>query len=249
VTLRVVLAEDEPLARAALKSFVQELAAETGAFALVGEAADGREALAVIDRTRPDLVLLDIRMPGLDGLSVLRALSCRPEVIFTTAFDRFAVAAFELGAIDYLVKPFGRARFRAAMDRARRRLHADLPPAAERVAAPLEPGKWLDRLYPRRGEKVVPVAAAQVIRLEARGDYVAVRSADGEGLLHVTLAELEQRLDPARFARVHRSHVVNLDHVATMHTCDDRRLLVRMRDGSELIASRAGSTRLRSRAK
>ncbi|MSR46637.1 MAG: response regulator [Planctomycetes bacterium] len=105
MSLRVVLAEDEPLARRALRDFVQEI----DGLELVGEAGDGREAVELIDRVQPELLLLDVRMPVVDGLAVLKAIRCRPEVIFTTAWDRYAVAAFELGAIDYLVKPFGRA--------------------------------------------------------------------------------------------------------------------------------------------
>lgn len=187
-------------------------------------------------------------MPGPDGLEVLRRISHAPEVVFTTAFDRYAVAAFELGALDYLVKPFGRKRFQQAIERARTRMRLSegVPPASERARDALD-GSPVRRLFTRSGGQILPVAVTSVVRIEDRGDYVAIHHPGGTSLMHITLSELESRLDPERFFRVHRSHVVNLDHVRAVRRCDDRRFSIVLDDGTELVASRAGSHRLRAR--
>jgi len=244
VRLRAFIVEDEPLSRRALRGFI----AEIEWLECVGEAAEGVSAVRAIDELRPDVVFLDVHMPVLDGIEVLRRIRHAPEVVFTTAYDRYAVAAFELGAIDYLVKPFGRRRFQVAVERVRERLLAPrtAPPVSERARDALD-GLPLRRLFTRRGGQVVPVALDSVVRIEARGDYVAIHQVGGSSLMHVALSELEDRLDPERFFRVHRSHVVNLDHVATIRSCDDRRFSVILDDGTEIVASRAGSHRLRER--
>jgi two-component system LytT family response regulator len=244
MSVRALIVEDEPPARHALAGYVGRIAW----LELVGEAADGIAAVQAIDGLRPDLVFLDVRMPGLDGLSVLRRVRHTPEVVFTTAYDRYAVTAFELGAVDYLVKPFGWQRFERALERARSRLESKplAPNAGERVGDALE-GRVLRRLFTRVGGQIVPVTLESVVRLEARGDYVAIHRPEGTSLMHVTLTELESRLDPERFFRVHRSHVVNLDHVKSVQRCDERRYAVVLSDGTELVASRAGSLRLASR--
>ena len=242
--MRALIVEDEPLARRALRGFVEEVEW----LECVGEVADGASAVRAIDELRPELVFLDVRMPVLDGLEVLRRILHTPEVVFTTAFDRYAVAAFELGALDYLVKPFGQKRFQQALERVRARTHAPagVPPASARARDALE-GAPLQRLFTRQGGQILPVVLTSVVRVEARGDYVAIHHPAGTSLMHITLSELETRLDPERFVRVHRSHVVNLDHVATIRRGDDRRFSVVLGDGTEIVASRAGSQRLRAR--
>jgi two-component system LytT family response regulator len=241
--LGVFVAEDEPLARRALVALV----AEVEWLECLGEAGDGVEAVRAIDVLAPALVFLDVHMPGLDGLEVVRRIRCAPEVVFTTAYDRYAVAAFEIGAIDYLVKPFGRERFARALGRVRSRVRREGEPSTIERARDALAAAPLRRLFTRRAGAVVPVALGDVVRLEARGDYVAIHEARGASLMHVTLSELEARLDPERFFRVHRSHLVNLDHVSAIRAQDDRRFLVVLDDGTELVASRAGSLRLRER--
>lgn len=236
-----VVVEDEPEARLNL----QEYLGGVDWIRVVAEARDGREALEVVERLRPDLLFLDVQLPELDGLAVLQRLTHVPEVIFTTAYDQHAVAAFELGAVDYLVKPFGRERFLATLERARRRLAPGEPgpPSVERVRSALAPP--LERLFARKGDRIVPVPAREVSHLEACGDYARVHAASGKYLLHVSLAELEERLDPTRFVRVHRSHLVNLEAIAHMEPFDERRLALVLRDGSRVVASRTASERLR----
>jgi two-component system LytT family response regulator len=244
MVVRALIAEDEPLARRTLCEFAGELPW----MQVVGEAADGAEAVRMIDALAPDLVFLDVQMPELSGLEVLRRIRHDPEVVFTTAHDGYALAAFELEALDYLLKPFGRERFRAAAERVRGRLAATAPAAprtGERAAA-LEGGGPLERIFVRHRDRIVPVRVEEIARLEAADDYVTVHAGGQKYLVSLSLADLERRLDPARFRRVHRSHVVNLDHVVSLRPYDDaRRLVISLRDGSEVLASRAGSLELR----
>ena len=247
---RVLVVEDEPLARAKLRALVDELPwAEC-----VGEAADGRAALAMLDALRPDVVFLDIELPELSGLEVLARATHQPAVVFTTAYDRYAVSAFELAAVDYLLKPFGRERFQAAAERARRAAVPaadDEPPPAERARralAELGAGGPLTRLLVRDRGRITPIAVRDVERLEAEDDYVALHAHGRRHLVYLPLNEFEQRLDPAQFVRVHRSHIVNLDFVRHLVPFDAGRLQVEMRDGTRVLASRARSKALRELA-
>ena len=240
--IRALIVEDEPHPRRALR----ELVLDVDWLELVGEAADGRQAVERIDELQPDLLFLDVQMPELSGIEVLERVKHQPAVVFTTAFDRYAVAAFELEAIDYLIKPFGRKRFRATLDRIRRRLAQpdSLPSARERVRVALKEGP-LQRIFARKGNRIVPLPIGQVTRIEACDDYTEVHCRGETFLLDLTLQDLERRLDPDRFVRVHRSHVVNLDHVKQMKPHGDRRLEIHLIDGSMVIASRSGSQKLR----
>ena len=242
--LRVLFAEDEAPARENLRDY---LSGAPGVD-IVGEAVDGQTALHLAEELRPDLLFLDVRLPELSGLEVARRIRHRAEIVFTTAYDRFAVAAFEIGAIDYLVKPFGRDRLAAALERARTRLGQPAVGAGERARDSLAPGP-LARLFARVGDRIVPIASEGVRRVQARGDYAEVHAAEGVFLLHVGVAELAARLDPARFRQVHRSHIVNLDAVEHMRPFDDRRLAITLKDGSVVVASRAASEELRRLAR
>jgi two-component system LytT family response regulator len=217
---------------------------------VVAEARDGIEAVEVIDRLRPDLVFLDVQLPELSGLDVLQRIRHAPVVIFTTAYDQHALAAFELGALDYLLKPFGAERLRRTLERARRFLapEAGGPAAGERARSVLGP-EPLERLFARRRDRIVPIPVADIRRIDAQGDYAAVHAEAGVFLLHVSLGELEARLDGRRFLRVHRSHIVNLDAVRHLQAYDERRLVVVLADGSEVVASRAASERIRRLAR
>ncbi|MFN7971835.1 MAG: LytTR family DNA-binding domain-containing protein [Acidobacteriota bacterium] len=239
---RVVIAEDEPLARAQLRRLI----GETDWLELAGEAGDGGAAVTMIDRLQPDLLFLDVVMPEKSGLEVLEEIRHRPLVVFTTAHDRYAVPAFELEALDYLVKPFGARRFAATLERVRRQLHAgkDVGNQAERAreAVSKEP---LRRVFARSGHRIVPIVVSRATRFEAAGDYVKAHVEGETHLLQVSLDELERRLDPRLFQRVHRSHIVNLDRMLRMEDSADRRLEIFLRDGTRVTASRAGSSRLK----
>lgn len=240
--IRTLIVEDEPLSRRALRALVEEVEW----LQLVGEAADGLQAVKQIDSMHPDLVFLDVHMPELSGIQVLERVEHQPAVVFTTAFDRYAVAAFELEAIDYLIKPFGQRRFHATLERVRRRLAEPegLPPARERVRSALAEGP-LRRLFARKGNRIVPLPIGEISRFEACDDYTEAHCQGEAFLLDLRLQELERRLDPTRFVRVHRSHVVNLDHVKQMRPHDDRRLEIQLIDESIVVASRSGSQKLR----
>ena len=242
MNVRVLIVEDEPLARRTLR----ELVAEVDWLELIGEAPDGRQAITRIEELHPDLLFLDVHMPELSGIEVLNRIAEQPAVVFTTAFDRYAVAAFELEAIDYLIKPFGRKRFHATLERVHRRmsLPANLPSPRERVRSALGDGP-LERVFARKGSRIVPLRIQAVTRIEACDDYSEVHSRGECYLLHLRLQDFERRLDPTRFLRVHRSHVVNLDHIEQLRPYDDRRLEVQMIDGSKVVASRSGSRKLR----
>ena len=244
--VRTLVVEDEPEARRMLCDFL----AEAPWVELVGQSADGRDAVASIDRLQPALVILDVRLPEMSGLDVLEKIRHQPEVVFATAYDQYAVAAFELGALDYLVKPFGRQRFRRMLERVLRRLSADpdglSSPERARTALGQSP---LRRLFARRGDKIVPIPAGEIVRIQARGDYAEVHAPGGPFLLHVSLSELAGRLDPERFVQVHRSHIVNLEAMKLLRPHDERRLVILMANGEEIVASRAASEVLRKQAR
>jgi two-component system LytT family response regulator len=241
--IRALVAEDEPVARDTLC----QLLAEVEWIECVGVAADGRSAVRLIDALEPDLVFLDVQLPELNGLGVLQEAHHQPAVVFTTAHDRYAVAAFEVQAIDYLLKPFGRRRLLQALERVRGRLATGRPatPAPhERAALELAP-QILRLARTARGE-LIPLRLDAATRFEAAGDYVEAHVRGERLLLRMSLGELEQALDGRRFWRVHRSHLVAADAVKSVREHDDeRRLIVVLGDGTEIVASRAASRRLR----
>jgi two-component system LytT family response regulator len=233
--VRVLIADDEPLARAGLRHLLQGI----DWLECVGEAADGPAVVAAVQRLQPEVVLLDIEMPGYSGIDVLRQLSSPvPRIVFTTAHAEHAVAAFELGALDYLLKPFGAARLTAALSRVRASLGEPLPPALDRYGEMLSNGP-MQRLFVRSGRNIQPVSVAEVHRFEAVGDYVTAHTSGGEHLLHMALSRLEARLDPQLFAQIHRAHIVNLDQVARFRRELDGRLTAVLRSGAELPVSKS----------
>jgi two-component system, LytTR family, response regulator len=248
---RALVVDDEEVARRALREFL----AEVSWIDVVSEAVDGIAAIEAIARDRPDLLFLDVEMPGASGVEVLERSGTDLAVIFTTAHDDYAMTAFELGAIDYLRKPFGRDRFLKAIERARPQLEAARAkrgdeagsPLAERLAFAQEPPRPLTRLFVRDRGAVIPVRAADIVRCEADGDYVAVHALGRRHLVYVNLGDLASQLDAERFVRVHRSHLVNLDYVASVAPHDANRLEVRLKDGARVVASRAGTRALRER--
>jgi two-component system LytT family response regulator len=241
-TKTVLIAEDEPLARESLRDSILE----RPELHLIGEAADGAQALALINQLKPDVVFMDIQMPEMTGLEVLKRLTHLPEVVFTTAFDQHAVMAFELNAVDYLLKPFSRDRFNAAVERLQgtppasgEALQLALSQAAARDAAMFE------RILVRDRGRIFPLSVNAIEYLKADAKYTAIVSEKRTFLVRVGIAELGARLDPAKFIRIHRSVMVNLDFVESMVTDEQSQLQLQMRDGSCLTASREASKMLR----
>ncbi len=239
----VLICEDEPLARETLRDF---LAPWSHALRLLGEACDGREALERIEAQRPDLVLLDIQMPELTGLQVLEQLRHRPALIFTTAFDQHAVTAFELNAVDYLLKPFTRERFDAALQRVL--AEEESAPGSTVLEALGGGGGPLRRILVRDRGRIFPLAVDRIEHLKSDAKYTLITSEGRQYVVRVPLQDLEQRLDPARFLRIHRSAMVNLDFVESMQADEQSQLELLMRDGTRLLANREVSRLLRGLA-
>jgi len=249
---RAVVADDEPVAREA----VVTLLAEQPALELVGEAGSGDEAVAVVRRAKPDLLFLDVQMPGGDGFAVLQRLGDEvpPGVVFVTAFDEHALRAFEVHALDYVVKPFGRPRFAAAVARAVARLEAEealsLKRTLERlVAGRLEdtepPGELAragpsgpDRLAVRHGSRTVLVPVEEVDWIEADGDYARIHAGSRSHLVSARLQGLEAMLEARGFLRIHRSLLVRVARVAELHREDDGGGSVVLQDGVRLRVAR-----------
>jgi two-component system LytT family response regulator len=233
--------DDEPVARAGLRAMLTAF----DWVSVVGEASDGPGAVAVINERKPELVFLDVQMPGFLGTDVARLIEHRPFIIFTTAYSEHAVTAFELSAADYLLKPFGPGRLAAAMERVR---SAVGEPAAEGVLERLSgalAGQPISRLFVRVGGSLVPVAVESVSRFEADGDYVKAH-ADRTYVLHLSLNRLESRLDPKRFVRVHRAHIVNVDLVRAFKRDARGNMEAEVIDGSRIPVSRSRAQDLRS---
>lgn len=237
-----LIVDDEPVARAGLRAML-------GAFdwvSVVGEAADGASAVEAIDRLRPELVFMDVQMPGLLGTEVVRRMQHRPFIIFTTAYSQHAVTAFEVSAVDYLLKPFGAVRLASAMERVRSAVGE--PASAdvlERLSGTLAGGP-ITRLFVRKGGALIPLAVASVSRFDADGDHVLAYAEGMRHVLSLPLSRLEERLDPARFVRVHRTHIVNLDHVRSFRPDARGNLRAELTDGARVPVSRSRAQALRS---
>jgi two-component system LytT family response regulator len=293
--IRVVIADDEPPARAKIRRFLTGSPGAPAApgdphtpgnpaVAIVAETGSGPETIAAVEHARPDLLFLDVQMPEPDGFGVLAALApeALPHVIFTTAYDKYAVRAFEVHAIDYLLKPFDEERFQKALRRAVAQIGrgagglargeavaqgnpnpviAPSPETTTHTASTTLPweerlyrlldetgpgprGRTLERILVRRGEEATLLRTAEIAWIEAAGNYSRLHTASDSYLVRGTLTGLEARLDPTRFARIHRSHIVNLDQVNSLHPWSHGDWLLRLHDGTELMLSRRYRDRL-----
>jgi len=250
--MRVLIVEDEAPARALLREYLAELfASRFPAGEIAGESRDGLAAVAAIGELAPDVVLLDIRMPGLDGFEVLEVLEDLPQVIFTTAYDEYAVRAFEVGAVDYLLKPFSIERLAEALERAVERLGRrehrgrGARQALGELALRMRSGRPLTRILVREGSRIHVLPVAQIDYIEAHGDYVRFHRGTEVLARQQTLGELAEGLDPGRFVRIHRSYLLNLgclDHLERY--AKDSRVAVTT-TGVRLPISRAGYGRLK----
>ena len=237
----VVIADDEPLARRALRGHLAALEA----IGEIHEAGDGWAAIRTVDTVRPHILFLDIVMPGVSGLEVAEQISHRPYIVFTTAYEKYAVTAFEIGALDYLLKPFGRDRVRAVVERGRAALEHGLPPVVARAREALAPGRPLTRVFVRERGRMVAVGLEGVERLEACDDYVALHAGGRQHLVHARLQDMEARLEPRRFVRIHRSHVVNLEFLVAIEPHEGSRAVAVLKSGARVPASRSGTARLK----
>jgi two-component system, LytTR family, response regulator len=243
--IRVVIVDDEELARQILREFLSA----HPEIELVAECANGFESVKAVAELKPDLVFLDIQMPKLDGFEVLELIGNETAVVFVTAHDNFAIRAFEVHAVDYLMKPVGVSRFEAALKRAKERLDSKAPSnpvsAAELAAAARPPAQYLERIPVRDGARVFIIPVAKLDYVEAQDDYVALASDGKKHLKQQTIASIETALDPSRFLRVHRSYIVNLERVAKIEPYSKDSHVAVLTTGAQLPVSRAGYARLR----
>ena len=237
-SLRALIVDDEELARHLIREYLQGHAD----IAIVGECENGLDAVKQIGALAPDLVFLDIQMPRLTGLEVLELTGRRAGVIFTTAYDEHAIKAFELHAVDYLLKPFSKARFDDALARART-LHTPAPALDALVARKTAP---LERILIRDREQVHVIAIDQVECIEAQGDYLAIHAAGKCHLKPQRISEIEEQLDATRFLRVHRSFIISLAHLQAIERPGPDRHAARLRSGKRVPISRSGYERLRT---
>ena len=237
----MLIADDEPVARSGL----HDMLAGVEWLTCVAESASGPATVEAINRHRPDLVFLDIGMPGMLGTDVLRHITHQPRVVFTTAYAQHAASAFELGAVDYLLKPFGHDRLEKTLERVRASFgEPNATPALDRLREALASGP-MSRLFVRSGAAVIPVAVESVARFESSGDYVTAYAGKSKYVLHLSLNRLEARLDPAKFTRVHRTHIVNLAHVTAFRRIHKGRVVAEMHDGARVAVSRERARELR----
>jgi len=241
--IRVLLVDDEPLARAMLR----EMLVGDSQVAIVGESCNGREALEAIRAHSPDLVFLDVQMPEVGGFEVLAALGKgeMPHVIFVTAYDQYAVRAFEVQALDYLLKPFDQERFDVSWQRARAQIIRDRNGGGgmdQRILALLEELKagknYLERLVIKTGGRIYFLETGEIDWIEAEGNYVSVHSAKKSHMLRETISSLESQLDPKKFVRIHRSSIVRLDFIQELQPWFHGEYRVILQDGTQLTLSR-----------
>ena len=239
--IRAVVVDDEALSRA----LILEYLAEHPDVDVVGECANGFEAVRAVTDLGPDLLFLDVQMPKLDGFEVLELVGADVNVIFVTAYDKYALRAFEVHAVDYLLKPFGAGRFAEALDEARARLaRAERAPALQVAGSARPEGAHRERILIRSGAKVEVVAVGRIDYILARDDYVGVMVGGRELLKQQTLAELAGQLDPQRFVRIHRSCVLNIDRLARLEAVTRQSHVAVLKDGTQLPVSRSGHARL-----
>ena len=239
---RALIVDDELLARKRIRRMLGGEADIT----VVGECPDGLSAVSAINDLSPDLVFLDVQMPEMNGLEVIRAVGPRrlPALVFVTAYDEYALRAFEVHAVDYLLKPFAPERLATALTAVHQRLQAHAPlPVAELAAAARPPGP-VERILIRDGARVHILPVESIDCIEAQDDYVLIRSAGKQYLKHDTLAHLETQLDPKRFVRIHRSYLINIERLARVEPyAKDSRLAI-LQDGTKMPVSRTGYARL-----
>jgi two-component system LytT family response regulator len=245
--VRTLIVDDEELAR----KRIRKLLLLESEFEIVGESRDGREAIRAIEQLAPDLVFLDVQMPELGGFHVLAqiALEKLPVIIFVTAYDQFALKAFEAQALDYLLKPFDDERFAQCLQRARTYLNGNETSEIKERLASLANGlsgqtKYLTRVAVKSAGRVLFLKTGEIDWIEAAGNYVNLHVGKDSYLLRGRVSELEKRFDPQQFFRIHRSTIVNLDRVKELHPLFKGEAIVVMKDGHRLSASRNGSQRL-----
>jgi two-component system LytT family response regulator len=239
--MKIAIVDDEQLARSVLREYLESMPGVE----VVAECANGFDAVKVVSELAPDLLLLDVQMPKLDGFEVLELVGRDVAVIFVTAYDQYALRAFEIHAVDYLLKPIAPERLGEAIERARARLGRGERPSIEGAAAAARPDPGpATRVLVRDGSKVHVLPVQKIAYVQAQDDYACFVCEAKEYLKDQTLAQVEASLDPARFARIHRSYLLNLDFLSRMELDERENRVAVLSDGKKLPVSRAGYARL-----
>lgn len=239
--MKIAIVDDEQLARRVLREYVEGIPGVE----VVAECANGFEAVKVVSELAPDLLLLDVQMPKLDGFEVLDLVGREVAVIFVTAYDQYALRAFEVHAVDYLLKPIAPERLTEAIERARARLGRGERPQIDGISAAARPDPGhATRVLVRDGSKVHVLPVQKIVYVQAQDDYACFACDGKEYLKDQTLAQVEATLDPARFARIHRSYLLNLDFLSRMELDERENRIAVLTDGKKLPVSRAGYARL-----
>jgi two-component system LytT family response regulator len=237
--IKTILIDDEPLAA----SLVAEYLAEFKQFEIVAICHDGFQGLKAIQQFQPDLIFLDVQMPKITGFEMLELLDEPPAVIFTTAFDEYAVKAFDTMAIDYLLKPYSVDRFEKAIKKFLAQLHTISESAPKEGITNL--AEKSDRLVVRVKNEIKIISTPQVLYFEAADDYISIHTPTGKYLKKMTMKSLEEALDPTRFVRVHRSFILNLNEISKIESYERDSYLVKLRNGEHVPVSKTGYTLLR----
>ena len=240
--LRTLVVDDEELARQVMR----ELLRAHNEIEVIAECRNGLEAVKAVSEHKPDLLFLDVQMPKLTGFDVLELIGPSVPVIFVTAYDEYAMKAFEVHAVDYLLKPVGKERLAAALQRVKSRVAEKLPPPAELAAAARPAGQFAERLVVKDGTRVTLVPVGKLDYAEAQDDYVALATEGKKHLKQQTIASLEAALNPRLFVRIHRSYIVNLERVARIEPYGKDSRVAVLSSGIKLPVSRAGYSRLQS---
>ncbi|NTV83531.1 MAG: response regulator [Bacteroidales bacterium] len=246
---KVLIIDDESLARDLVRSYLSDIPG----IEILGECENGFDALKTIHELKPDLLFLDIQMPKIDGFELLEVLDEKPEIIFTTAFDQYAIKAFERNAVDYLLKPFSKDRLLQALDKAKSRImantgHVSKAPALDKLQQQVdEDKKMLERVVTRLGSKITVIPVEKIRYLEAADDYVMIFSELGNHLKEKTMRFFEEHLPEGQFIRIHRSYIVNISEIKSLELYSKDSYLAILKNGEKLKVSSEGYRRLREK--
>jgi two-component system LytT family response regulator len=238
--IKVIIIDDEPLAR----SIVEEFLMEQKNFTIVAQCGDGFEGLKAIHEYKPDLIFLDIQMPKINGFEMLELLEHKPDVIFTTAFDDYAIKAFESSAIDYLLKPFSKERFKKAMEKWEK-WHGNIQ-SLQQDFSELQQPVQRERVVVKQGSNIKIIPVGDILYLESADDFVKIHTAQGSFLKNKTMGYFEQTLDAAHFVRTHRSYIVQLAQITRIDPYEKDSFVAVLKNGTKIPVSRSGYPRLRA---
>ena len=247
--IRILIIDDEPLARELVRQYLTGIPG----IEILGECGNGFDALKSIQEHKPDLLFLDIQMPKIDGFELLEVLDRKPEIIFTTAFDQYAIRAFEMNAVDYLLKPFSKARLEQALEKARKRILARNGQASPALSLQKlqqqvdDDKKTVERVVTRIGSKITVIPVEKIWYIEAADDYVMIYSEQGSHLKEKTMKYFEEHLPQGQFIRVHRSYIINISQVVSLELYSKDSYVAIMRSGTKLKVSAEGYRRLKER--